>query len=124
MNSIEASKELLDRVCKIDRALAGAVTDEPTREGVLNKLNDGFTKIVENYPQLVEDIIEKIVKYHANKDNEGKITDFITLVGWYSQSLESESKEGYWDKDGKYYNGRLSEVITHFLIARHNLNLF
>lgn len=92
------------------------------KEKVMNLLTSGFEGIVKNYPHLVQDVQNRIVKYHSNKENyEGKITDFVNLVEWYDMCLnDPKNEEGYWDQNGKYFGLRMAEVISMFLMARFN----
>lgn len=122
MTSNIAAKQLLDAICNTDKIVERAMRDEDTMDHVLNELSVRFENIVNGFPHLVEDIQKRIVKYHCNKGEDGKITDFISLVEWYSMSLSEHSTE-WWDVDGKYYGIRMDEVINMFLIARFNFGL-
>lgn len=118
MDNVTAANNLLDKVCSIDNALKG-VMNEATRSHVTNDLSQRFDSITKDFPHLVEDIQNRIVKYHSVKGVHGKITDFIQLVDWYSMSLADKPIE-YWDTRGKYYSLRMDEVINMFLMARFN----
>lgn len=119
MDNREVAGRFLDKICAVDSTLKHALEDGDAKSHVINTLSNGFEKIVNVYPHLLGDIQRRIVKYHIAEGKNGKITDFIELVDWYSMVLDDEPKE-YWDQDGRYYSLRMSEVITMFLIARHN----
>lgn len=124
MDKVIASEQLLSQIEDIDKSLKVALENESTRNVVMSKLSSGFEGIVAHYPHLVDDIQRRIVNYHKNKGSDGKITDFISLVEWYSMSLlDKEKSPDWWENSGKYYNLRMSEVINMFLMARFNLGL-
>jgi hypothetical protein len=119
MDNVTAANNLLDKICSIDNKLKGVMTDDATKSHVLNDLSQRFDSITKEFPHLVEDIQNRIVKYHSAEGDHKKITDFVQLVDWYGMSLASKPVE-YWDTNGKYFGLRMSEVINMFLIARFN----
>ncbi|KAF6620537.1 hypothetical protein HFE03_07750 [Paenibacillus sp. EKM102P] len=122
MDKIIASEQLLDKIINIDPPLKAAMSDKSTKTIVINKLSEGFEGIVAHYPHLIDDIQRRIVEYHKNKGRDGKITDFVSLVDWYSMSLLEKPAE-WWDSTGEYFNLRMNEVINMFLMARFNFGL-
>ncbi|MGV6935897.1 hypothetical protein ACWA2B_10320 [Paenibacillus sp. CMM36] len=117
-----ASEQLVNKITAIDPALKAAMNDKSTKEIVIKKLSEGFEKIVIHYPNLIDDIQRRIVEYHTNRGRDGKITDFVSLVDWYSMSLLEKPTE-WWDSTGEYFNLRMNEVINMFLMARFNFGL-
>lgn len=117
MNSETAAKQLLDKVCSIDNKLKEVMTDEATKNHVMNDLTQRFDDIVIHFPHLVEDVQNRIVKYHSIGGDHRKITDFVQLVDWYGMCLTNKPVD-YWDTKGKYYGLRMSEVIDMFLMSR------
>jgi hypothetical protein len=122
MNNTIAAEQLLDKICEIDNTIRLTMIDKEIKTHVITEMSKSFENIVNSYPHLVEDIQCRIVKYHTNKGLDGKITDFVHLVDWYSMSLMNNSAE-YWDANGKYYGLRMCEVISMFLMARFNCDL-
>lgn len=122
MNIVIAAEQLLDKICEIDITIKNTMEDKGIKSHVVTEMSKSFENIVNNYPHLVEDIQHRIVKYHTNKGLDGKITDFVHLVDWYSMSLMNNPAE-YWDVNGKYYSLRMCEVINMFLMARFNCGL-
>lgn len=119
MDNNMAAENLIRKICDVDNRL-NTLLDTETKEQVMNQLRQHFDTIVRDYPHLLNDIQQRIVTYHANrKSNNGLITDFIQLVEWYKLSLPDHPAD-YWNTTGDYYNLRMNEVITMFLIARHN----
>lgn len=121
-SSIEAAEQLLNKICSIDNNIKTAIEDKATKDHIINELSRRFDNITKDFHQLVEDIQRRIAVYHTNRGADGKITDFISLVEWYSMCLPDKPVE-YWDTTGKYYNLRMDEVITMFLMARFNCGL-
>lgn len=121
MESREVANKLINKICEKDSMVKKTFQNNELREHVLNDIDKGFKYIVFTYPELVEDIIERIVKYHTDEKiaDERKITDFVQLPQWYSWSLEEHDKK-WWNPQGRYYGLRMCEVINMFLIARLN----
>jgi hypothetical protein len=120
MDNIKVAEQLLGKICSIDTNMDVAMRSKPTREHVIRELSRRFENIVKDFPHLIEDIQRRIVLYQTNRGADGKITDFILLVEWYSMCLPDKPVE-YWDTNGQYYNLRMDEVITMFLMARFNV---
>lgn len=115
--SLDLSEKLLTEICKIDINLYEVTKEEPIKYSIINNLNERFKVIAESYGFLADDLINRVVNYHKNTTDKD-ITDFIHLIEWFSMYLPEKSLD-YWDVDGKYYSLRMSEIISFYLIAKH-----
>lgn len=115
--SLDLSEKLLTEICKIDINLYEVTKEEPIKYSIINNLNERFKVIAESYGFLADDLINRVVNYHKNTTDKD-ITDFIHLIEWFSMYLPEKSLD-YWDVDGEYYSLRMSEIISFYLIAKH-----
>lgn len=118
-NSVLVAEQLLDKICEVDNIVKRIMLiNKSAKDNVISVMSENFKNIITHYPHLVEDVQNRIVRYHINNiGSEAKVSDFIHLVWWYSTSLLDKEKD-YWDTTGKYYGLRMNEVIDMFLIAR------
>lgn len=118
MSSFTEAEKLLLNVCEVDSRI-NLVMDKETKEVVIKELESRFSNIIEKFPNLVNDIQERITKYQSLENTD--VTDFIHLVDWYDMYLSDSKKDiDYWNPKGKYFNLRMNEVINLFLLYKLN----
>lgn len=118
MDKTVVAKQFLDRIREASILVKIAIINKDTEDYVIEELAKRFDKIITNYPQYLEEVQTRIVGYYEKSGKEAGVTDFIRLVEWYGMYFEKEPKE-YFDPNGKYYSLRMSEVISMYLIAKH-----
>lgn len=114
-----AAEQLLDKVCNVDVRVKNALNIEG-REYILNVMTPKFDKLVRECPHLITDIQRRIVNYQSIESDEVSVTDFVSLVDWYSMYLtgDREKDKIYFNPAGEYYDLRMNEIINMFLIGK------
>ena len=118
MDKVEVTKKYIERIKGASPKVAIAMINKVTEEFVISELVKRFDRLITNHPDYLEEVQDRIVGYYKKSREEAGLTDFISLVEWYSMYFEREPKE-YFDPNGKYYSLRMSEVISMYLIAKH-----
>lgn len=120
MTGVEAANKLLNEVCSVSpRSLVEEFGSGYIKEFVNTRLATAFEEIIELYPEFAEEVISHTVRYHKNVGITELCycVDCMFIPEWYLYSLRDHGKD-YFNKNDKYYNLRMSEVINMYLIGK------
>ena len=120
MTGLEAANKLLNEICGVSpENLVKEFNSDYIRGFVNTKLTTTFEEIIGLYPEFVEEVISYIVRYHKTVGISEMCycVDCMFIPEWYLYSLREHGKD-WFNKDGRYYRLRMSDVINMYLMAK------